>query len=62
MNKNNKKVEQHDQKATHTTVANHTAKSSQKSTTATTKSADKGCGMDKKGSCSTKTSGKEGKC
>ena len=50
MDKNNKKVEQHDQKTTHNSATGHTAKSSQKTTTASTKSADKGCGMDKKGS------------
>ena len=53
MDKNNKKVEQHDHKATHNSAMNQTAKSSQKNT-ASTKSADKGCGMDKKGSCATK--------
>lgn len=55
MDKNNKKVEQHDQKTTHNSATGHTAKSSQKTTTASTSSADKSCGMDKKGSCSTKT-------
>ncbi len=59
MDKNNKKVEQHNQKSTHNSVAGHAAKSTQKSTTASTKSADKGCGTQKGGSCSTKGPGKQ---
>ena len=59
MDKNNKKVEQHGQKATHNSAAGHAAKTTQKSTTASTKSADKGCGTQKGGSCSTKNTGKQ---
>jgi hypothetical protein len=59
MDKNNKKVEQHNQKSTHNSVAGHAAKSTQKSTTASTKSADKGCGTQKGGSCSTRGPGKQ---
>lgn len=59
MDKNDKKVEQHNQKATHNSAAGSAAKGSQNSTTASTKTADKGCGMDKKGSCSTKTPRKQ---
>ena len=56
MEKNNKKAEQQSHKTTHNSAMDHTAKSTQKSTT--TKSADKGCGTQKSGSCSTKSPGK----
>ncbi len=59
MDKNNKKVEQHNQKATHNSAAGHAAKSTQKSTTASTKPADKGCGTQKGSSCNTKGPSKQ---
>ena len=61
MDKNNKKVEQHDQKATHNSAMGNMAKNSQNAATASTKTADKECGTDKKGSCSTKATHKQDK-
>lgn len=60
MDKTTKKTAEHDQKAQHNASMGAQSKTTQKTSTASVKSADKGCGSEKKGSCSTKTSQKSG--